>query len=97
MRIVIVLDIPNFCHRHLSLRSRSTLENILTLEFGDLDFRPGEEYVTRNRECDVRVNHIVEFLFTDCVQHTAAIRLAQQHWDPSTLLFERQLVISRHS
>jgi hypothetical protein len=61
-----VLDVPNFLRLHLSLRSRSTLENILTLEFGDRHFRPGEEYVTRSRECDVRDNHIAEHLFTHC-------------------------------
>ena len=59
------------------------------LEFSDRDFRPDEEYVTRSSECDVRVNQIAEYLFTVCVQHTGAKRLAQQHWDPSTLLFER--------
>jgi len=85
---VIVLDVPPFLRLDLSLRGRSTLENILTLEFGDRDFRHGEEYVTRSRECECVITTLLNiYLYT--VQHRAAIRLAQQHWDPFTLLFER--------
>jgi len=77
-----------FLRLHLSLRNRSMLDIILKLEFCDRDFRPVEEYVTRISKCDVRLNHIAEYLFTCCVQHRAATRIPQKYWDPSILLFE---------
>jgi hypothetical protein len=92
-----VFDVPNFLRISLVLRSRSKLGNILSLEFGDRDFRPGEKNVSQSSECDVRVDHSAECLFTDYVRHTAAIRLIQQHWNPSTLLFERYQEMSTHT
>jgi hypothetical protein len=59
-RLSSVFNVPTFLRFSLVLRSRSALENILTLEFGDRDFRPGEKNVSRSSECDVRVNHSAE-------------------------------------